>query len=90
MRQIQLASPGGLKNLTLVEAHKPIAKPDQVVIKVAASSLNYHDLLVALGQIPTDDGRVVLSDCAGEITPISARVFSSNQGPSSTNFWCRL
>ena len=82
MRQIQLASPGGLKNLTLVEANKPIAKPDQVVIKVAASSLNYHDLLVALGQIPTDDGRVVLSDCAGEIVAVGDGVTRWKVGDS--------
>lgn len=51
MRQIKLASPGGLNNLNVVEVDKPIAKAGQVIIKVAASSLNYHDLLVALGQI---------------------------------------
>ena len=74
MRQIKLASPGGLNNLNVVEVDKPIAKADQVVIKVAASSLNYHDLLVALGQIPTEDGRVVLSDCAGEIVAVGEGV----------------
>ena len=74
MRQIKLASPGGLKNLNLVEVEKPIAKAGQVIIKVAASSLNYHDLLVSLGQIPTEDGRVVLSDCAGEVVAVGENV----------------
>ncbi|MDG0969227.1 MAG: NAD(P)-dependent alcohol dehydrogenase [Porticoccaceae bacterium] len=74
MRQIKLTSPGGLNNLNLIDVVKPTAKPNQVVIKVAASSLNYHDLLVALGQIPTTDGRVVLSDCAGEIVAIGDQV----------------
>jgi len=74
MRQIKLASPGGLNNLNVVEVDKPIAKAGQVIIKVAASSLNYHDLLVALGQIPTEDGRVVLSDCAGEIVAVGEGV----------------
>ena len=53
MRQVTLASPGGLNNLKLAEVEKPTPKSDQVVVKVAASSLNYHDLLVALGRIPT-------------------------------------
>jgi NADPH:quinone reductase-like Zn-dependent oxidoreductase len=74
MRQIKLTSPGGLNNLHLIDVAKPKAKPNQVVIKVAASSLNYHDLLVALGQIPTTDGRVVLSDCAGEIVAMGDQV----------------
>ena len=74
MRQIKLASPGGLNNLNVVEVDKPIAKAGQVIIKVAASSLNYHDLLVALGQIPTEDGRVMLSDCAGEIIAVGEDV----------------
>jgi len=74
MRQVTLASPGGLNNLKLVEVEKPTPKSDQVVVKVAASSLNYHDLLVALGQIPTDDGRILLSDCAGEIVAVGDAV----------------
>jgi NADPH:quinone reductase-like Zn-dependent oxidoreductase len=74
MRQVTLASPGGLNNLTLTEVEKPTPKSDQVVVKVAASSLNYHDLLVALGRIPTEDGRVLLSDCAGEIVAVGDAV----------------
>jgi NADPH:quinone reductase-like Zn-dependent oxidoreductase len=74
MRQVTLASPGGLNNLKLTEVEKPTPKSDQVVVKVAASSLNYHDLLVALGRIPTEDGRIVLSDCAGEIVAVGDAV----------------
>ena len=62
MRQIQIASPGGLGNLSLCEVDAPEPKPNEVVIKVAASSLNYHDLMVARGLIPTADRRVPLSD----------------------------
>ena len=39
-----------------------------------SSSLNYHDLLVALGGIPVADGRIVLSDCAGEIVKCGPNV----------------
>jgi NADPH:quinone reductase-like Zn-dependent oxidoreductase len=74
MRQVTLASPGGLNNLTVTEVEKPTPKSDQVVVKVAASSLNYHDLLVALGRIPTEDGRILLSDCAGEIVAVGDAV----------------
>lgn len=74
MRQVTLASPGGLNNLKLTEVEKPTPKSDQVVVKVAASSLNYHDLLVVLGRIPTEDGRILLSDCAGEIVAVGDAV----------------
>jgi NADPH:quinone reductase-like Zn-dependent oxidoreductase len=74
MRQIKLANPGGLENLNLVTADKPSPKSDQILIKVSASSLNFHDLLVALGNIPTADGRVVLSDCAGEVVEVGSGV----------------
>jgi len=58
MRQIKLSNPGGLNNLQLVQSPKPSPGKGEILIKVFASSLNYHDLLVALGRIPTQDGRV--------------------------------
>ncbi|MDA9842614.1 NAD(P)-dependent alcohol dehydrogenase [Gammaproteobacteria bacterium] len=74
MKQIQLKKPGGLDNILFCDADVPKPKSNQIVIKIAASSLNYHDLLVALGFIPTDDGRVPLSDAAGEIVEIGSDV----------------
>ena len=74
MRQIQLIKPGGLNNISVCDIGAPKPRSDEVLIKVAASSLNYHDLLVALGTIPTDDKRVLLSDAAGEIIEIGSDV----------------
>ena len=74
MRQIKLSNPGGLNNLQLVQSPKPSPGKGEILVKVFASSLNYHDLLVALGHIPTQDGRVVLSDCAGEIAEVGSGV----------------
>ena len=74
MKQIQLKKPGGLDNILLCDADVPKPKSNQIVIKIAASSLNYHDLLVALGFIPTEDRRVPLSDAAGEIVEIGSDV----------------
>ena len=74
MRQIQLKKPGGLVNISVCDAEIPKPNNNEVVIKVAASSLNYHDLLVALGFIPTDDNRVPLSDAAGEIIEVGSDV----------------
>ena len=73
MKRIKLSKPGGLNNLLVDETKIPEPKENEVLIKVANSSLNYHDLLVALGGIPTDDGRVPLSDCSGEIVALGSK-----------------
>ena len=74
MKQIQLSKPGGLENLKLTNTENPSLKDNEVLIKVHASSLNYHDLMVALGLIPTEDKRVPLSDAAGEILEVGKDV----------------
>ena len=74
MRQMQLAKPGGLDKFKLNELDIPKPNDNEILIKVNASSLNYHDLMCALGLIPTDDGRVLLGDAAGEIVETGAAV----------------
>ena len=44
MKQIQLSKPGGLENLKLTDTENPSPKDNEVLLKVHASSLNYHDL----------------------------------------------
>ena len=74
MKQIQLFKPGGLGNLHLVEVDPPGFRDNEILVKVAASSLNYHDLLVALGSIPTEDKRVLLGDASGEVVDVGTNV----------------
>ena len=74
MKRVKLSKPGGLQNLMLEESTIPEPNDNQVLIRVMSSSLNYHDLLVALGGIPVADGRIVLSDCAGEIVKCGPNV----------------
>ena len=74
MRQMQLAKPGGLDKFKLNELDIPKPNENEILIKVNASSLNYHDLMCALGLIPTDDGRVLLGDAAGEIVETGVAV----------------
>ena len=71
---MQLAKPGGLDKFKLNELDIRKPKENEILIKVNASSLNYHDLMCALGLIPTDDGRVLLGDAAGEVVEIGAAV----------------
>ena len=50
MRSVQLQS-FGLEGLKIVEGEIPEPGPDQVVVKMAAASLNYHDLVTVLGKV---------------------------------------
>lgn len=45
-----------------------------VRVRLHASSLNYHDYLVCTGVLPTPDGRVPLSDGAGEVVAVGSAV----------------
>ena len=77
---MQLSKPGGLDKLQLVETDIPRISDNEILVKVAASSLNYHDLLVALGSIPTEDKRVLLGDASGEVVDIGDSVSKWNVG----------
>jgi NADPH:quinone reductase-like Zn-dependent oxidoreductase len=66
--------PGGLANLLIQSRPEPVPKPGEILVRVRASSLNYHDYLVVLGAIPADDGRIPMSDGAGEVVAIGAGV----------------
>ena len=67
MRVVKVIKPGGLENLKVLDAEPKKLKSDQILVRVKASSLNYHDYLVAIGMIPTEDGRIPMSDGAGEV-----------------------
>jgi NADPH:quinone reductase-like Zn-dependent oxidoreductase len=71
---MKLSKPGGLDKFSLQEVDIPKVEDNEILIKVNSSSLNYHDLMCALGLIPTDDGRVLLGDAAGEVAEIGAAV----------------
>ena len=54
MKAIRLKGSGGLERLTKVEMDVPGALQEgQILVRLHASSLNYHDYLVALAKIPT-------------------------------------
>lgn len=52
----------------------------EVLVKAAASSLNYHDYVVCAGMREADDGRIPLSDLAGEVVEIGAEVTEFSVG----------
>jgi NADPH:quinone reductase-like Zn-dependent oxidoreductase len=73
-KAIRLKSPGGFDNihLTTEEVEPPIEH--QVLVNWRATSLNYHDYLVVKGAIPVTEGRIPMSDGAGEIVAVGDAV----------------
>ena len=56
MKLVRLRAPGGLENLKLVEEDRPKPRPGELLVRIGASSLNFHDDLVVLGKIPCISG----------------------------------
>lgn len=75
MKAVQIKKPGGLENIRVVDIAAPGAPAaDEIRVRLRASSLNFHDYLVARGAIPADDGRILMSDGAGEVEAVGAAV----------------
>ncbi|MEM8826665.1 MAG: NAD(P)-dependent alcohol dehydrogenase [Pseudomonadota bacterium] len=74
MKCITLAQPAGLGNLQLVERDDPKPRAGEILVRVRASSLNYHDYVVVIGGIPTSEGRIPMSDGAGDVVAVGEGV----------------
>ncbi|MBO6769687.1 MAG: NAD(P)-dependent alcohol dehydrogenase [Erythrobacter sp.] len=69
------ASPSTLEALDYCEIDDaPAPGPGEVTVGLKASSLNYHDYAVVKGMIPTQQGRIPMSDGAGEVIAIGEGV----------------
>ncbi|TWC76459.1 NADPH:quinone reductase-like Zn-dependent oxidoreductase [Rhizobium sp. SJZ105] len=90
MKRWQLPS-FGLKNLELAEAPVPTPASREVLIRVAAVSLNYRDKLVVEGELLPDRPTmpfVPVSDMAGEVVAIGTNVSRFKVGDRVLgNFW---
>ena len=74
MKVIQVKQPGGLEHLEMIERPDPTPGANEVLVRWHATSLNYHDYLVAIGGIPVPEGRIPMSDGAGEVLAVGERV----------------
>jgi NADPH:quinone reductase-like Zn-dependent oxidoreductase len=75
MKAIQAKHPNSLDSLTLVDLPDAAAPgPGEIKVRIRASSLNYHDYAVVMGMIPSADGRIPMSDGAGEVVAVGAGV----------------
>jgi NADPH:quinone reductase-like Zn-dependent oxidoreductase len=76
MRAYQLPKAAGIDALVKVDLPMPKPGPRQVLVKVAACSLNFRDLAIALGsyRMPVKPSLIPLSDGAGEVVDVGAGV----------------
>lgn len=75
MKVVILRRPGGLDCLQTIERSDP-GEPErgEIRVRIHASSLNYHDHAVVTGAIPTEDGRIPMSDGAGIVEAVGPGV----------------
>ena len=75
MKAVSLRSPKGFEGLVMEDRDDPGAPgPDEIRVALHGSSLNFHDLGVATGRMPTEDGRIPLADGAGIVESVGSGV----------------
>ena len=88
MKAITLKAPGGLDKLVMADV--PDAAPPkagEITVRLYASSLNYHDYVVAIGQLKTADNRIPMSDGAGEVVAVGEGVSEFQVGNHVTSMF---
>ena len=88
MKTIRLKAPASIANLQVLDDATPTPKAGEVLVRVRANSFNPHDDFVVRGMFPVADGRVPLSDGAGEVVDCGAGVTEFSVGDSVVStFW---
>jgi NADPH:quinone reductase-like Zn-dependent oxidoreductase len=70
MKVVRLSGQGHSKNLKPVEEDYANPKPGELLVRIRAASLNFHDDLVVHGKIPCAENRIPISDGAGEVLAV--------------------
>jgi acyl transferase domain-containing protein/NADPH:quinone reductase-like Zn-dependent oxidoreductase/SAM-dependent methyltransferase/aryl carrier-like protein len=74
--RLEISASGVIDDLTLRETRRQRPGPGQVEIEVCAASLNFRDVMKALGLYPTDGGDYMMlgDECAGRIVAVGEGV----------------
>ncbi len=85
MKVAALRKPGGLDKLEIQTRPDPEPGPGEILVRMRASSLNFHDYVVVIGGIPTEDGRIPMSDGAGDVVAVGPGVTRFQPGDAVVN-----
>jgi acyl transferase domain-containing protein/acyl carrier protein len=80
--RLEIRTPGDLETLELVAVNRRAPGPGEVEVAVDASSINFADVLAALGRCPTFDGRPAQLgvDFEGVVTAVGPEVTALSVG----------
>ncbi|MFE0754602.1 SDR family NAD(P)-dependent oxidoreductase [Inquilinus sp. NPDC058860] len=84
--RLALAAPGSLGRIGWTAAERRAPGPDEIEIEVAASGLNFRDVMFSLGLLPDDyledgfAGPTLGFECAGTVRRIGAAVTGLREG----------
>jgi NADPH:quinone reductase-like Zn-dependent oxidoreductase len=85
---VRVGSPAGLDTLLAGPLADPGAPgPGEIRVKLAASSLNYHDYAVVMGMIPCGPGRIPMSDGAGTVEAVGEGVTAFKVGDAAVSLF---
>ncbi len=74
MKAIQVPQTGGVEVLTLVEIPVPKPKPSEVVVKIAASGVNFIDVYFREGRYPVTPPFILGQEAAGVVSEVGSDV----------------
>jgi NADPH:quinone reductase-like Zn-dependent oxidoreductase len=76
MKQWQLSEEAGIDKMQQCDVDELVPQAGEVLVRMRAASLNYRDLIIARGEagLKNLQGRVPLSDGAGEVVSVGAGV----------------
>jgi acryloyl-coenzyme A reductase len=74
MRAVSFSAFGGPEVLHVVEVEQPQPGPHDVLVRIHAAGICYHDLLSRAGKIPGEPGRILGHEIAGEIVTAGGSV----------------
>jgi NADPH:quinone reductase len=74
MRAVQVSKPGGPEALTLVDLPVPEPKPNEAIVAIKASGVNFIDIYYREGRYPTPLPFVIGSEAAGVVAALGADV----------------
>lgn len=80
MKAAKVRLPATLESLSIEQMPEPAVEPGKVKVRWHALSLNFHDYAVAAGLMPTCEGRVPISDGAGEVVEVGSGVTAWKRG----------
>ncbi|MBN4053953.1 NAD(P)-dependent alcohol dehydrogenase [Haliea sp. AH-315-K21] len=81
MKAIRIKQPAGLDNLQYVDIDDASAPgAGEMLVKIHASSLNFHDYAVVTGRTNPADGRIPMSDGAGVVEAVGEGVTAFKVG----------